>query len=224
MMRTQTRKQRKQIVPHGVEYISINESYPGIKKTNDYPPIYIIDDFLTHDECDTLIELSKDKLFVSEVVKDTKTASSLKVRQSNSAYFNYEDVPFLKEKGEQLLNRNSSTFEDAQVTKYVQDGFYKAHLDSFDPKTSEGKRALETGGQRVATVLIYLTSNTKGGGTYFPKLKKRFIPKKGRAVLFFPARADGTEEPLNLHRAEKVHGEKWVSQIWARERDVTSSK
>ncbi len=214
-----TRKRKQQSVPSGIEYISINESYPGLRKVNEYPPTYIIEDFLSPEECDTLIEYSKDKLQVSEVVNPSETSVS-KARQSNSAYFPYTEAPFLKQKAEKLLGRSSKTFENAQVTKYVQDGFYKAHLDSFDTKTPEGQRNMGAAGQRVATVLIYLTSNSKGGGTYFPRLKKRFMPKKGRAVLFFPARADGTEEPLNLHRAEKVHGEKWVSQIWVREKDV----
>jgi prolyl 4-hydroxylase len=211
-----TRKQRKS---KGVEYIPVNESYPGLRKVNTSPPMYIVEDFLTAEECDQLIEMSKDKLEVSEVVNQNNTSAMSKYRQSNSAYYTYAEVPFLKEKAESLIGRNSTTFENAQVTKYLQDGFYKAHVDSFDPKTSEGQKAMGNGGQRVATILIYLTSNTKGGGTYFPKLKKRFMPKKGRAVLFFPARTDGSEEPLNLHRAEKVHGEKWVSQVWVREKD-----
>lgn len=217
-----TRKQRKQVIPHGISYLPINESYPGLKKVNDYPPIYVIDEFLTAEECDRLIEISKDRLEESNVVNDTNISKS-KDRQSNSAYFIYEDVPFLKEKGEKLMNRSSSTFEHAQVTYYHQDGFYKSHYDSFDGKTAQGQRSLANGGQRLATILIYLTSNSKGGGTFFPKLKKRFMPKKGRAVVFFPARADGSEECLNLHRAEKVHGEKWVSQIWVREHDMDYS-
>lgn len=183
----------------------------------------MIDNFLTDEECDALIEMSKDKLEVSAIVNENDTAPSTNLRQSNSAYFPYDQVPFLKEKGEALLNRSADTFEHAQVTYYTQDGFYRAHLDSFDTKTPEGKKAVENGGgQRIATILMYLTSNHKGGGTYFPKLGKRFMPKRGRAIIFFPARTDGTEEPLNLHRAEKVHGEKWVSQIWVRERNVGS--
>ncbi len=223
MTNSTTRKQKRgapAAVPKGVEYLPINESYPGIRKVNVYPPVYVIDDFLTPEECDTLIEMSKDRLQVSEVVNENETGKS-NLRQSNSAYYPYTEVPFLKEKGEALLGRSSDTFEQAQVTYYTQDGFYRAHLDSFDTKTAEGQRAVQNGGgQRVATVLMYLTSNHKGGGTYFPKISKRFMPKKGRAVLFFPARVDGTEEPLNLHRAEKVHGEKWVSQIWVREREL----
>ncbi len=211
-----TRKQKK---PKGVEFTPINESYPGLRKVHDYPPVYVIEDFLTERECDELIEMSKDILHESEVVNSDNTGVVKKYRQSNSAYYTYDKVPFLKEKSEALMNRSSAVFENAQVTKYLQDGFYKAHLDSFDPNTPEGKKSMGNGGQRLATILIYLTSNSKGGGTFFPKLKKRFMPKKGRAVVFFPARIDGTEEPLNLHRAEKVHGEKWVSQVWVREKE-----
>ncbi len=215
-MPSATRKHKKS---KGLVFTPINESYPGLRKVNEYPPIYVIDNFLTPEECDSLIEMSKDKLQISEVVNENETSVS-NLRKSNSAYFPYDQVPFLKEKAEALIGRSSDTFEQAQVTYYTQDGFYRAHLDSFDINTAEGQRAVQKGGQRIATILMYLTSNHKGGGTYFPKISKRFMPKKGRAVLFFPARADGTEEPLNLHRAEKVHGEKWVSQVWVREREL----
>lgn len=42
------------------------------------------------------------------------------------------------------------------------------------------------GGQRVGTVLVYLTTVREGGGTYFPRIDKRFLPVQGNAVIFFP--------------------------------------
>lgn len=214
----QTRKSKR-----GKTFLPINEQYPGLKKINKQPPFYIIDNFLTDKECDDLIQLAKSKqMIVSEVVNENNTGVSSTIRQSNSLYLPYDEVPNIRDKAENLVQRKCTTFEDLQVTKYTENGFYKAHYDSFDPSTEEGKKNMENGGQRIATILIYLNKVEKGGGTYFPKLKKRFIPKKGRAILFFPASLDGKEENLNLHRAEKVHGEKWVSQIWVRQNTFTS--
>jgi prolyl 4-hydroxylase len=73
------------------------------------------------------------------------------------------------------------------------------------------------GGQRVATVLIYLNDVSEGGGTYFPKLDVRFTPKAGRALVFFPCSLDGALDPLALHTAEKAVDEKWVCQVWVRQ-------
>lgn len=210
---TQTRKGKNK------QFLQMNENYPGIKKVNKSPPLYIVDNFLSEEECDYLIEYSKTKeMHVSAVVNENDTSVSTNTRKSNSIFLPYEDnIQFIKERVENLVQRDGSTFEDLQLTKYTENGFYKAHYDTFESTTPEGKKSLENGGQRIATILIYLNKVEKGGATYFPKLKKRFIPKKGRAVIFFPASIDGKEDKMTLHRAEKVHGEKWVSQIWVRQ-------
>lgn len=74
-----------------------------------------------------------------------------------------------------------------------------------------------TGGQRVATVLVYLNGVSTGGGTYFPKLDARYTPVAGRALVFFPCTVDGKLDPLALHTAEKAVDEKWVCQVWVRQ-------
>ena len=64
------------------------------------------------------------------------------------------------------------------------------HLDAL----RETSATLEAGGQRVATVLVYLTDCEGGGGqTLFRDLKTNdgrrlaVTPKLGRALLFFPS-------------------------------------
>jgi prolyl 4-hydroxylase len=68
-------------------------------------------------------------------------------------------------------------------------------------------------------VLTYLCDVSAGGGTYFPKLDKRFMPRRGMAVIFFPCTVDGRLDPLALHTAEKAVDEKWVCQTWVRQYD-----
>jgi len=86
--------------------------------------------------------------------------------------------------------------------------------------TGPGRECALTGGQRVGTVLIYLNDVSDGGATFFPRLDKRFYPKAGSAVVFFPATVDGKLDPMALHAAEKVgEGEKWVSQVWLRQEE-----
>ena len=43
----------------GPNYMPLNLSYPGLKKVNQKPPIYTVDNFLTLEECDAFIETAK---------------------------------------------------------------------------------------------------------------------------------------------------------------------
>jgi prolyl 4-hydroxylase len=81
----------------------------------------------------------------------------------------------------------------------------------------------------VATLLVYLTDlgETDGGATLFRDLNLAVRPKKGTALLFFPAAGGIPGTPLDirtLHCGEAVRGdttsataEKWIAQLWLRE-------
>lgn len=128
---------------------------------------------------------------------------------------------WLHEKVEALTTKPRATHEPPQVARYEGGQFYLAHFDAFDMATVPGRECALTGGQRVATVLIYLVDVAEGGGTYFPKIDKRFAPVAGTAVVFFPATVDGKLDPLALHAAEATGPAtvKWVSQVWIRQAD-----
>ena len=55
--------------------------------------------------------------------------------------------------------------ESNQVLKYVDGQKYEPHTDFFHDKFNARP---ETGGQRVATVLMYLATPEEGGETVFP--------------------------------------------------------
>lgn len=116
-----------------------------------------------------------------------------------------------------------ANFEPAQVCRYDYGQFYKAHYDAFDLTTQPGRRCAETGGQRIATVLIYLNTVEKGGHTTFPKLNLKFSPIRGRALIFFPATLDGSLDTLALHCGEDAIEEKWLCQVWIRQQEFGRS-
>ncbi len=107
----------------------------------------------------------------------------------------------------------SEHFEPAQITNYKFGQLYAPHFDAFDVTNGPGLECAATGGQRVATVLMYLNDCSSGGGTYFPKLDVRFMPKKGTVVVFFPCSIHGKLDPRALHTGEPAVEEKWLCQV-----------
>ncbi|XP_020246622.1 prolyl 4-hydroxylase 1 isoform X3 [Asparagus officinalis] len=91
---------------------------------------------------------------------------------------------------------------------------------------------LKRGGQRIATMLMYLTDNVEGGETHFPKagdgecscggkmVKGLCVkPNKGDAVLFWSMGLNGESDPNSLHGGcEVLKGEKWSATKWMRQR------
>ncbi len=64
-----------------------------------------------------------------------------------------------------------------------------APQDGFPPEL-----AARNGFQRAATLLVYLNDVAAGGATRFERLGVTVAPRAGRALLFFPAFADGSPD------------------------------
>ena len=64
-------------------------------------------------------------------------------------------------------------------------------------------------------VLIVLhTQQLAGGRTTFTHCGVSITPKRGRALLFFPATVDNRADARTLHEAQAAVDEKWVAQQW----------
>jgi prolyl 4-hydroxylase len=116
-----------------------------------------------------------------------------------------------------LVNWPVDHGEGMQVLHYGTGAQYKPHYDYFDPAQPGTASILRRGGQRVATLVMYLSEPARGGGTTFPDVGLEVAPVRGNAVFFSydrPHPATGT-----LHGgAPVVDGEKWVATKWLRER------
>jgi hypothetical protein len=112
--------------------------------------------------------------------------------------------------------------EEAQIVRYRTGEEFTWHYDEIP------SAQLANGGQRIATLLVYLNSIQKGGGTIFRDLKDAtglshltMQPKQGSALLFFPAFVDGTPDDRTLHKGEIAVEEKMIAQMWIHEREYT---
>jgi prolyl 4-hydroxylase len=199
------------------QYIDLN--YPGIKIIHNHLhiPIYTIDDFLDNNLCELLISLVDPYMLPSTVVGDGGNRVISKNRSSSTIYLKKTDLPTITKKICKLLNKELDHLELPQVARYNMQQEYKPHYDAF--KIEDKLIYTKNGGQRIATVLIYLKDVNDGGETDFPKLNIKIKPRKGTALVFFPATTDGKLDENALHSAlpAKKDNEKYIVQIWVRE-------
>lgn len=111
-------------------------------------------------------------------------------------------------------------YEAMQVLRYEPGQLYIPHPDYFDGdllKSQQGR-----GGQRIATIVMYLNNVSSGGETVFPKLNVTVKPSMGSGVLFWSMNEDGRMEPKALHAATPpaTGEEKWVAIYWMREEAI----
>lgn len=194
-------------------YLELNP-FPKKKLIHQNPPIYIVENFLSSDECKYIINLSDKKVRKSLVV-DPKTGRGVThpSRTSESCYHAY-DIKWLISRVHRLTGITQQFQEPTQVARYVTGQFYQSHLDALDNPGHDG--------QRIGTVLMYLNNVPSGGGTFFNELNLRVQPKEGSAVVFFPAKMDGTIDSKVLHTAENASDLKWVSQVWLRNKKYSN--
>jgi prolyl 4-hydroxylase len=184
---------------HSPLYQSVNNNFPKLTRCSENPPIYAIDNFLAPEKCDYLMK-SVESFLVPAPVVGAGNGEVSKARTASTCYLRKEDLPSLMESISSVLdNKSIDHCELPQVGRYLSSEEYKAHYDAFDLSSEDGRRFAGNGGQRVATVLVYLNSVSEGGRTVFPKLNLEFQPKQGAALVFFPATLDGTLDPQALH-------------------------
>lgn len=108
--------------------------------------------------------------------------------------------------------------EDLQIANYGVGGQYEPHWD-FAREGDPGQFRSEVG-NRIATLLIYMSDVPLGGYTVFLEPKVASIPIKGSAVFWYNLYPSGKGDLRTRHAACPVlNGIKWVSNKWIHERD-----
>ncbi|XP_073135782.1 prolyl 4-hydroxylase 1 isoform X4 [Henckelia pumila] len=200
------------------------------------PRIVLFHNFLSAEECDYLRAIARPRLRVSTVV-DTRTGKGIKssVRTSSGMFLTAEErkYPIMQAIEKRISVYSQVPVENGeliQVLRYEKNQLYRPHHDYFSDSFN-----LKRGGQRVATMLMYLSDNVEGGETYFPKAGSgecscggKMVPGlcvkplKGDAVLFWSMGLDGQSDPNSIHGGcEVLSGEKWSATKWMRQQ-VTS--
>jgi prolyl 4-hydroxylase len=188
------------------------------------PRIVVFGGLLSDEECDELVELARDRLTRSQTVKtDTGGSEVHEARTSEGMFFRREENPLvarIEARIAALLEWPLQNGEGLQVLHYQPGAQYKPHYDYFDPTLQGTPAILKRGGQRVATLVMYLNTPTRGGATTFPDAQVEVAPMKGNAVFFSYDRPHPSTKTLH-GGAPVIEGEKWVATKWLREREFT---
>eukprot|EP00794_Sanderia_malayensis_P012289 gene12289-13554_t len=137
-------------------------------------------------------------------------------RISKSAWLKYNSHPLLmkiKHRVEDATGLTCDTAEDLQVANYGIGGHYEPHFD-FAREDEDQFTELGTG-NRIATVLFYISDVEAGGATVFTYAKAAVFPSKGDALFWFNLKKSGKGNYITRHAACPVlAGTKWVSNVW----------
>ena len=186
------------------------------------PRVIVLGGFMSDAECDEIVGLAGPRMARSETVDNLTGGSEVNVaRTSRGMFFERGEtgvIDRVERRIAAMLGWPVENGEGLQVLHYQPGAEYKPHYDYFDPVHPGSASILKRGGQRVGTVLMYLNTPTKGGGTTFPDVGLEVAPIKGNAVFFSYDRAH--VNPKSLHGgAPVIAGEKWVATKWLRERE-----
>ncbi|GER45736.1 2-oxoglutarate (2OG) and Fe(II)-dependent oxygenase superfamily protein [Striga asiatica] len=187
------------------------------------------------EECEYLISIAEPHMEKSTVVdSDTGKSKDSRVRTSSGTF-----LARGRDKIVQRIEKRIADFtfipvehgEGLQVLHYEVGQKYEPHYDYFQDEFNT-----QNGGQRIATVLMYLSDVEEGGETVFPAAKGNFSslpwwdelsecgkgglsvkPKMGDALLFWSMKPDATLDPSSLHGGcPVIKGNKWSSTKWMR--------
>ncbi len=186
-----------------------------------HPRVVVLGGFLSDEECDHLVAAAEPRLIRSETVNgDTGGSEVNEARTSRGMFFGRgesELIARVEARIAALVNWPVDRGEGIQVLHYGVGAEYRPHYDYFDPAQPGTPSILRRGGQRVGTLVMYLNTVERGGGTVFPDAQLEVAPLKGNAVFFSYPDADPASG--SLHGGSPVRlGEKWVATKWLRER------
>ncbi|CAI0461992.1 unnamed protein product [Linum tenue] len=181
------------------------------------PRAFVYHNFLSKEECEYLISLAKPHMVKSTVVdSETGKSKDSRVRTSSGTFLARGRDKVVREIEKRIADFTFIPVEHGeglQILHYEVGQKYEPHFDYFmdDYNTKNG-------GQRIATILMYLSDVEEGGETVFPSAKGNYSaipwwnelsecgkkglsvkPKMGDALLFWSMKPDASLDPSSLH-------------------------
>ena len=181
--------------------------------------LFILDDFMTEEECESIIRISGEHLRPSTVTTGDRDPG---YRTSSTCDLGLLKDPFVQmidEKISRALGIRLAYSEGNQAQRYEVGQEFKQHTDFFQPGTGEYSKYADHRGQRTWTFMVYLNTVARGGGTKFFGIDKVLMPFRGRAVIWNNLYPDGTPNRDTMHAGLPIEeGHKVIITKWFREK------
>lgn len=165
----------------------------------------VFHNMISDDECDYIINQSRNKLTNSTVGKDYVIDRN---RVSQTAWLSLKD-PVIRDIALKCLkntDRSLENCESLQVVYYKDGGFYNPHQDA----------TIGDKNKRMYTFIFALNDDYLGGETEFPNINMKYKLKKGDCLMFDNLDNYNLMTSQALHGGNKVIGEKWIANLWVR--------
>jgi len=189
----------------------------------DDPVVAVLGSVLDDDECSRLIELARPRLKPSTLVDPASGRDVVSERRTSWGMFfrpgENEFIAALDRRTAALMNLPPENGEGLQVLHYPEGAGSEPHFDYLQPANAANRDSIARSGQRVSTLVTYLSDVPGGGQTLFPALGWAVSPLRGNAVYFEYGDDQGRVDARSLHASAAVtQGEKWVVTKWMRQR------
>ncbi|KAL3424987.1 2OG-Fe(II)oxygenase family Oxidoreductase [Phlyctema vagabunda] len=196
------------------------------------PLVIYIEDFLSEEEREHLVNVSQESFEPSTVTTGAETTINKEVRFSEVALLERDNVVRCIEQRARAFQgwRRDLHVERLRTQRYGAGGHYRHHYDWSGASRSQ---------DRVSTFMVYIAASAdiEGGGTEFPRLRRSrrrdqrwcrfvdceteadhlvFTPVPGNAVFWLNLRPDGRGYEETWHAGLPVtQGEKIGLNIWS---------
>lgn len=165
------------------------------------------------------------RLQPAEVYGQQRSERQAQVRDSDQAIMPAPTADYLLASLERMMGaatgQGLAAAEPLVVLRYRPGQQYRWHRDYIQPTTPEVVEEIRRFGQRVYTVIAYLSSGFDGGETEFRDWDLSLRPDIAQCIGFASVRADGSLDPESIHRGAPVRrGEKWIGTLWYRSRPL----
>ena len=205
--------------PNGAWILDGGDREVRVLSTMLLPRVVVLGGLLSDEECDAMIELARPKLTRSTTVEPDSGGDMVHPdRTSFGMGFARGENDLcrrIEARIAHLLDWPLENGEGLQVLNYGPGAQYKPHHDYFDPAMPGSEVLLRRGGQRVASVVMYLNTPERGGATVFPESHLEVAAVKGNAVFFSYDRPHPMTRTLH-GGAPVLAGEKWILTKWLR--------
>ncbi|XP_054073950.1 prolyl 4-hydroxylase subunit alpha-3 [Rissa tridactyla] len=184
------------------------------------PYVALYHDFISDDEAETIKGLAGPWLQRS-VVASGETQQKAEYRISKSAWLKDTADPVVRALEQRIaavtgLDLRPPYAEYLQVVNYGLGGHYEPHFDHATSRKSPLYRMKS--GNRIATVMIYLSAVEAGGSTAFIYANFSVPVVKNAALFWWNLRRNGDGDGDTLHAGCPVLvGDKWVANKWIHE-------